>query len=85
MAGMAITAADPNGVWGLLKEGIAGGGALLEARQNAQTHPLVRAVAEDFATAEEHAREYVIISPGKSGNRSPRRHAATGRPGVRSP
>jgi hypothetical protein len=52
VAGMAITAADPSGVWGLLKEGMAGGWALLEARQNAQANPLVRAVAEDFATTE---------------------------------
>jgi hypothetical protein len=52
VAGMAITAADPSGVWGLLKEGMAGGWALLEARQNAQANPLVRAVAEDFATSD---------------------------------
>jgi hypothetical protein len=52
VAGMAITAADPSGVWGLLKEGMAGGWALLEARQNAQANPLVRAVAEDFAMSE---------------------------------
>ena len=50
VAGMAITAADPSGVWGLLKEGMAGGWALLEARQN--VNPLVRAVADDFATSE---------------------------------
>ena len=55
IAGMAITAADPSGVWGLLKEGMAGGWALLEARQSAQANPLVRAVAEDFATAEGRA------------------------------
>ncbi|HEX8663084.1 MAG TPA: hypothetical protein VF744_03530 [Beijerinckiaceae bacterium] len=52
VAGMAITAADPSGVWGLLKEGMAGGWALLEARQSAQANPLVKAVAEDFATSE---------------------------------
>lgn len=52
VAGMAITAADPSGVWGLIKEGMAGGWALLEARQNAQANALVRAVAEDFATPE---------------------------------
>ena len=51
IAGMAITAADPSGVWAL-KEGMAGGWALVEARQNAQANPLVRAVAEDFATAD---------------------------------
>jgi hypothetical protein len=52
VAGMAITAADPGGVWGLLKEGMAGGWALLEARQDAQANPLVRDVAQDFSTAE---------------------------------
>jgi len=52
VAGMAITAADPGGVWGLLKEGMSGGWALIEARQNAQANQLVRAVAEDFATSE---------------------------------
>ena len=50
VAGMAVTAADPSGVWGLLKEGMASSWSLLEARQNAQ--PLVRAVAEDFTTPE---------------------------------
>lgn len=50
VAGMAITAADPSGVWGLLKEGIASGSALLEARQH--TNPLIKSVAEDFATSE---------------------------------
>ena len=55
IAGMAITAADPSGVWGLLKEGMAGGWALVEARQNAQANPLVKAVAVDFATAEGRA------------------------------
>ena len=34
IAGMAITAADPSGLWGLLKEGMAGGWALVEARQS---------------------------------------------------
>jgi hypothetical protein len=52
VAGMAITAADPSGVWGLIKEGMAGGWALVEARQNAQANPLVKAVAEDFATSD---------------------------------
>ena len=52
VAGMAITAADPSGLWGLLQEGMAGGWALLEARQNIQANPLVKAIAEDFSTAE---------------------------------
>jgi len=52
VAGMAITAADPSGVWGLLKEGMAGGWALIQARQNDHANQLVKAVAEDFATTE---------------------------------
>lgn len=52
VAGIAITAADPSGVWGLMKEGMASGWALLEARQNARADSLVRFVAEDFATPE---------------------------------
>ena len=55
VAGMAITAADPSGLWGLLKEGMAGGWALLEARQTAGADPLVKATAEDFATNEGRA------------------------------
>jgi hypothetical protein len=52
VAGIAITAADPNGIWGLLKEGMAGARALLDARQNAQATPLVKAIAEDFGTTD---------------------------------
>lgn len=52
VAGMAITAADPSGLWGLLKEGLAGGWALLEAKRDPGANALVRAVAEDFATGD---------------------------------
>jgi len=52
VAGMAITAADPSGLWGLLKEAFAGGRALLEARQSAGANPLAKAVAEDISTPE---------------------------------
>lgn len=52
VAGMAITAADPSGLWGLMKESMAGAWAIVEARQNAQANPLVKAVADDFATGE---------------------------------
>ncbi len=55
LVGMAITAADPSGVWGLLKEGMAGGWALVEAKQNAQASPLVKAVAEGFSDSETRA------------------------------
>jgi hypothetical protein len=52
VASMAITAADPSGLFGLLKEGLAGGWSLLEAKQDTQASALVKAVAEDLATPE---------------------------------
>jgi hypothetical protein len=52
VAAMAITAADPTGLWGLLKESLSGGFAILEARQDTNANPLVKDVARDFATPE---------------------------------
>jgi hypothetical protein len=52
IAGMAITAADPSGLWGLMKESLAAGGALAEAATGAGTNTLVKSVATDFATTE---------------------------------
>jgi hypothetical protein len=52
MAGMAVTAADPSGIWGLLKESFASGGALAEATTDSKANALVKAVAADFATTE---------------------------------
>jgi hypothetical protein len=49
---MAVTASDPSGLWGLLKEGMAGGWAMLQARRDPGSNELIKAVAEDFATAE---------------------------------
>ena len=52
VVGMAITAADPSGVWGLLKEAMASGWSLLDAKQNATANPLAKAVADDITNAE---------------------------------
>jgi hypothetical protein len=49
---MAITAADPSGLWGLLKEAMAGGWALVEAKQGSQANPLAKAIADDVTTPE---------------------------------
>jgi hypothetical protein len=49
---MAITAADPSGLWGLLKEAMAGGWSLVEAKQSTGANPLVKAIADDIATPE---------------------------------
>jgi hypothetical protein len=52
VVGMAVTASDPSGLWGLMKEGMAGGWALVEAGQAPQANELIKAVAADFTTPE---------------------------------
>jgi hypothetical protein len=61
VVGTAITAADPSGLWGIMKEGMAGGWALLQAKQDANANALVKAVADDLAAGEGRtlAREHV--------------------------
>src|SRR5215207_777809 len=51
MAGIAITAAEPSGLWGLLKESLSSGWALLEAKTSGPNE-LIKAVATDFGTSE---------------------------------
>src|SRR5260370_3405202 len=51
-AGMAIKAAEPSGLFGLLKESFAGGAALAQAATDPNTNPLIKAVVSDFQTSE---------------------------------
>ena len=52
IAGMAITAAEPSGLWGLLKESFAGGAALTQAATGSGTNSLVKSVVTDFSSGE---------------------------------
>jgi hypothetical protein len=52
LAGMAVTAAEPSGLLGLLKEGFAASGALTQAKADAGSNALIRAVVADFETSE---------------------------------
>jgi len=52
MAGMAVSAADPSGLWGLLKESFAEGSALAAAKTDPTTKPLIKAVVADFETSQ---------------------------------
>jgi hypothetical protein len=52
MAGIAVTAAEPSGLLGVLKEGMATSGTLMRAREDASANALVKAVAASFETAE---------------------------------
>ena len=51
-AGMAITAAEPSGLWGLPKESFAGSAELAHAATDPNANPLIRAVVADFMTGE---------------------------------
>ena len=52
LASMAVTAAEPSGLWGMLKESFAAGGRLAKAKSDAATNELIKAVAADFESAE---------------------------------
>jgi hypothetical protein len=52
MAGIAVSAAEPSGLWGMLKESFASGSELMKAKMDAGTNPLIKAVVTDFESAE---------------------------------
>jgi hypothetical protein len=52
LAGMAVTAADPSGLIGLLQEGFAASRALAQAKADAATNAMIKAVIAEFETAE---------------------------------
>ncbi|MCB1441830.1 MAG: hypothetical protein KDJ72_02310 [Methyloceanibacter sp.] len=52
VASMAITAADPSGLWGMLKESFASGAALVAAKTDPETNPLIKALIADYETAD---------------------------------
>jgi len=52
LAGMAVSAAEPSGLWGALKEAIASGSALAAAKSDDDTNELIKIVVADFETSE---------------------------------
>jgi hypothetical protein len=52
LAGMAVTLADPSGLWGMMKEGMASARALLDVKADAGASELLKAVVADFETSE---------------------------------
>jgi hypothetical protein len=55
MAGIAVTAAEPSGLWGTLKESMVAGHALLEAKSDTKSSELIKAAVADFETSEGRA------------------------------
>ena len=49
--GLAVTAAEPSGLFGLLQESFASGKMLAKAKMDATTNPLIKAVVDDLATS----------------------------------
>jgi hypothetical protein len=52
LAGMAVSAAEPSGLWGALKEAFASSSALAVAKSNPGSNELIKAVVADFETKE---------------------------------
>ena len=52
LAGVAISAADPSGLIGMLRESMASARALLDAKADPNADALVKAVAGEFETSE---------------------------------
>lgn len=52
LAAMAVTLADPSGLWGTLKEGFASASALLDARKDTRAADLIKAIIAELETSE---------------------------------
>ena len=69
LAGVAVTAADPSGLWGTLKEGMATASVLRDAKSG--TNPLVAAVVADFGTPEGRRIVQDAMNTRLSGSQAP--------------
>ena len=52
LAGMAVSATEPSGLWGLMKEGFASSSALAAAKADSGSSELVKAVIAEYETSE---------------------------------
>jgi len=52
LAGMAVSAAEPSGLWGTLKEAFASSSAVAAAKADAGSNDLIRAVIANLETSE---------------------------------
>jgi hypothetical protein len=52
LTGMAVTLAEPSGLWGLMQEGMASGQALLAARKDPGALSLVKDIVADMDTGD---------------------------------
>jgi len=71
MAGIAVSAADPSGLWGLLKESLAGGSALAQAKMDPGANPLIKAIIAEFDTPQGRAVARDDLQQKLAGCKSP--------------
>jgi hypothetical protein len=71
MAGIAITADEPSGLWGLLKETFASGSELVRAKMDAGSNALIKAVVADFETSEGRSISRDGVKEKLSGSKPP--------------
>jgi hypothetical protein len=67
LSGMAVTAADPSGLIGLLKESFASGSALMKAKTDPGASELIKAVVAEFESSEGRTRVHEAIKARLSG------------------
>ena len=56
LAGMAVTAAEPSGLWGSMKEAFASSAVLAKSRQDPGATELVKTVIAEFESPEGRAK-----------------------------
>jgi hypothetical protein len=71
MAGIAVTAADPSGLWGTLKESMASAHAVMGAARDASANELIKAVTIEFETGEGRAAAREGLRTQLSGKKPP--------------
>jgi hypothetical protein len=67
LAGMAVSAAEPSGLWGLLKEGVASSSALAAAKSDSGSSELIKAVVAEYETSEGRSSVQEALRKGFSG------------------
>jgi hypothetical protein len=55
LSGMAVTAAEPSGLWGLMKEGFASSSALAQAKADPGSNELLKAIVAEYETSDGRA------------------------------
>ena len=67
LAGLAVTMAEPSGIWGMLKESMASANALIAAGKDAKASPLMKAMLADMETSEGRGIARDEVTSGLSG------------------